>query len=300
MHSILQILFFLLSVIYLSDAGAPYLSDARAPKPKDPLKFIKDWGYHHPERYVLPPDWEVLFPICGSGLQQSPIDLITEETEYDSRLAPIKIIDKTPGVPELWNLTNNGRLATFIPLNKKFSWTIQPENDEHVLAEIHLHWRGSEHHLNGKRYSAEAHAVFLNSRKEVSVIPFFIIPSKGDFDNRGFKPITDNLPNVDSFKTSFVLNQFKLSNLIPFTMPYYYRYHGSRTVPPCEETFEFFIPDGVFLAMSEAQLLACQSIEDVHGDLLITTARPLQDLNGRVVRRSFRIDEPAYNEYYRN
>ena len=52
------------------------------------------------------------------------------------------------------------------PINKAFSFKIQPENDEYKLLQMHFHWRGSEHYVDGHRFAAELHLVHQNIKDE--------------------------------------------------------------------------------------------------------------------------------------
>jgi len=39
-----------------------------------------------------------------------------------------------------------------------------PENQQYKLLQMHFHWRGSEHRINGKRYAAELHLVHQSKK----------------------------------------------------------------------------------------------------------------------------------------
>ena len=52
------------------------------------------------------------------------------------------------------------------PINKEFSFKIQPENEEYKLLQMHFHWRGSEHFVDGHRFAAELHLVHQNIKDD--------------------------------------------------------------------------------------------------------------------------------------
>ena len=52
------------------------------------------------------------------------------------------------------------------PINKGFSFKIQPENEDYKLLQMHFHWRGSEHFVDGHRFAAELHLVHQNIKDE--------------------------------------------------------------------------------------------------------------------------------------
>ena len=49
------------------------------------------------------------------------------------------------------------------------------ENSTYELLQMHFHWRGSEHRLNGHRFASELHLVHqnLNDPNKFAVIGFF-------------------------------------------------------------------------------------------------------------------------------
>ena len=64
------------------------------------------WNYD-----TLGPDvWKIEFPTsCGNGLKQSPINIITASTAYDSKLADITFNNYSTTIQ--WNVTNNGHTS---------------------------------------------------------------------------------------------------------------------------------------------------------------------------------------------
>jgi carbonic anhydrase len=58
------------------------------------------------------------------------------------------------------------------PLNKQFK--MNSEAEPYNLLQMHFHWRGSEHFVNGKKFAAELHLVHQSEIDEnkFSVIGF--------------------------------------------------------------------------------------------------------------------------------
>jgi carbonic anhydrase len=90
------------------------------------------------------------------------------------------------------------------PINKEFSFKIQPEDDEYKLLQMHFHWRGSEHFVEGHRFAAELHLVHQNIKDDskYAVLGFlfrvkknFIIKRSSYFSR--FKNILTYLKNYD-------------------------------------------------------------------------------------------------------
>ena len=69
------------------------------------------------------------------------------------------------------------------PMNTQFSFTMKPENDDYKLLQMHFHWRGSEHYVNGHKFVAELHLVHqnMNDKNKFAVLGFLFRVKK--FDN---------------------------------------------------------------------------------------------------------------------
>ena len=65
----------------------------------------------------------------------------------------------------------------FTPLNnKEFSFVMNPENEEYKLLQLHFHWRGSEHLINGRKFAGELHMVHQSKtdQNKLAVLAFFV------------------------------------------------------------------------------------------------------------------------------
>lgn len=67
-------------------------------------------------------------------------------------------------------------LAKLTPFNSNYSFTQMPEGQQFNLLQWHIHWRGSEHQLNGRYYPAEIHLVHqsASNSSQLAVVGFFI------------------------------------------------------------------------------------------------------------------------------
>jgi len=62
-----------------------------------------------------------------------------------------------------------------------------PEYDTYNLLQMHFHWRGSEHRINGKRYAAELHLVHANQdSSKLAVLGFLFAVTQFVFINFDF------------------------------------------------------------------------------------------------------------------
>ena len=161
-----------------------------------------------------------------------------------------------------------------------------PDNQTYKFLQMHFHWRGSEHFIDGHRYSAELHLVHQNTQDEnkfavlgflFEVInsyfilhllyfkfKFFKFKKKSNEDNKDLDLITEALVQVSKFDTKHEL-QYNLAKLIPFDLYNYFRYPGSLTTPGCDEKVEWFVVSKPILKISEDQLLAFQDLQDHNG-----------------------------------
>jgi carbonic anhydrase len=164
---------------------------------------------------------------------------------------------------------------------------MHPENVKYKLINIHLHWRGSEHSINGRKFSGELHLVFQSTSdpNKLAVLAFFFEVSffnkhltlfinklelfylkMSSQDNTHLNPIIDHLESIIHVNDTVNISYFRLSNVIPHQLSSYYRYSGSLSEPPCDEIVEWFVIEKPILTISEEQLLDLQSLKDRNGD----------------------------------
>lgn len=82
---------------------------------------VKHWGYRNQDRSILPKEWHKSHPQCY-GTQQSPINIVTSDTQYDGNLTKLTIsIQKlnqndNSDTEELWEMKNNGHSGILLLL----------------------------------------------------------------------------------------------------------------------------------------------------------------------------------------
>lgn len=244
------------------------------------------WGYRNKQRNILPTEWFKINAEC-LGEFQSPVDVHFATTKFDHNLKNIEIVKDLDGnSTESWNITNNGHTVVLNPINAKFSFLMKPENELFELLQMHFHWRGSEHFVDGKKFAGELHLVHqsVENKNQFAVIGFLI--KLVNSDNLNMKPLVDNLADLVKYgsKTQSNLN---LEDIVPMKIEHFFRYSGSLTTPGCSEVVEWNLVDSPVIGLSENQLLEFQSLQDVHGYPILTNSRPVQSKNDRVIKRSF-------------
>ncbi|XP_069827875.1 carbonic anhydrase 4 [Dendropsophus ebraccatus] len=236
------------------------------------------------------------YEACGKS-SQSPIHILTCEAEFDSKLKPFKFegYDKE----QECLLKNNGHSAE-LALDGHQTISGGGLSGTYTAKQLHFHWGsidnpGSEHTLNGDKYPIELHVVHTPSavRSEpaggstsggYAVLGFFIEegPTNENYNGliKGFDDITNNGTNT-------TVSKVKLQDLIPKeNLTLFYRYQGSLTTPPCDETVTWTV-FAQTIKMDKTQIGAFYTkLKYKSGDAMAENFRPIQKRNGRKITTS--------------
>ena len=239
-----------------------------------------DWSY---EGKVGPENWSQFAPIAGSGIRQSPINLITEKTITPVNLTPVGFHYQD----SVFSLSNNGHTiqASCDPDN-----SILIDGHHYTLLQFHFHAR-SEHLIDGKDYPMEVHLVHVISDKHEELPPAVeatkpppkskavigVMIKEGKANSligNLWKKIPDpNAPPVHYFITGQNANA-----LLPEPgKRSFYRYNGSLTTPPCTENV-------LWTVMTESIEFSKEQIESFT-KLYSKNNRPPQNPHQRFVLR---------------
>ncbi|TGZ71372.1 hypothetical protein CRM22_002687 [Opisthorchis felineus] len=209
-----------------------------------------DWSYSS--------DWVKTYPKCA-GSNQSPIDLVDIEVQYNSSLGPVNIFPLTErsATTLKFTLFNTGHSAQITIPAETFAVSFGDSTvADYEVSQIHFHWgsnaySGSEHKINGKSYVMETHVVTykkpyrnfetaLTKNDGLAVLSFLhklddgAPPSKNQISILG--SLETDLQLIRSEGNTITMNGFDLSRMMVQVDPQsYYRYHGSFTTPPCTE-----------------------------------------------------------------
>ncbi|KAA0184138.1 Alpha-carbonic anhydrase, partial [Fasciolopsis buskii] len=211
-----------------------------------------DWSYTN--KKTNPETWGEHFPQC-EGVQQSPINILTEYVKKDSNLKqvtmqPTKTIDQLQ-----YTVENNGHSVQIVFPEDLWRISLHGESKgDYCAKQMHFHWgstssNGSEHTLDGVSYSIEAHLVTFNCKlydayKNASGRPYGLAvlgfwgqettnlkESSTMFSVLG--EVQSSLSNLNT-ESSVSITAFNLSNLLELVdTASFYRYSGSLTTPPC-------------------------------------------------------------------
>jgi len=154
---------------------------------------------------------------------------------------------------------------------------------------------GSEHTINGKRYSAEGHFVHFNTEyasfadalgagkkgdwKAIAVIgTLYAVNTKGAESTPGFRPVSEGLKKLGTncgklIEVETPISLFDLGGVQ--STKFFFRYNGSLTTPPCTEAVVwtvFGIPK--YIALPELELF--RQLKTCQGDTLGNNYRSIQ------------------------
>uniref|UniRef100_H2ZGZ4 Carbonic anhydrase n=1 Tax=Ciona savignyi TaxID=51511 RepID=H2ZGZ4_CIOSA len=266
---------------------------------KQPIKNqsrMSSWGYY--DSCFGPDDWNKEYPIAKHGKRQSPIDIKISQLKH--REYPK--LEICYDCRDITTVKNTGTTAKFISAAKNSYIKGGPLEGTYNLVQFHFHWgavdcRGSEHTINGRPYSAEAHLVHQNTKYAsasealqhpdgMAVLGAFVEIT--DTKNEAFDAIVENLQNIqDGHTEAEVMGDIHPELLLPNEIGSYACYGGSLTTPPlseCVQWINFHEP----ITMSEHQINQFRSLHSTKEGSephrpLVDNYRPVQPINGRAV-----------------
>eukprot|EP00184_Porphyridium_aerugineum_P004047 CAMPEP_0184708124 /NCGR_PEP_ID=MMETSP0313-20130426/37616_1 /TAXON_ID=2792 /ORGANISM="Porphyridium aerugineum, Strain SAG 1380-2" /LENGTH=454 /DNA_ID=CAMNT_0027169707 /DNA_START=23 /DNA_END=1387 /DNA_ORIENTATION=- len=198
--------------------------------------------------------------ICVSGLQQSPVDIITADTIA----LEVKNTLTLNGYPETNAIIEDTGSAIKATLDNGGSVTVDGVN--YKLLQFHFHGK-SEEKIDGTQYDLVVHLVHADDAGNLLVVG--VIFEEGSTANPVIAIVLDG---VGGNKT---LNS---EGLLPSTTGSYYHLMGSLTTPPCSEGVRWYIMKDIQSATAEQ----ISAMRGYHAD----NYRPVQPLNGRMVQDS--------------
>jgi carbonic anhydrase len=223
--------------------------------------------------------WSELDPdyaVCNAGKEQSPIDIQhTEKADlpalrFESKSGPLKY------------LVNNGHTIRVNYHDAAGTGDLLLVGDKtYQLTQFHFH-HPSEEYIRGKPYDMVAHLMYQSSDGKVAGVAVLLRAGKA---NATIRKIWEHMPKTESpvladfshQEEEFAGVEINPAGLLPDNFAYY-TYMGSVTAPPCTEGVEWFVlKTPVEISAAQINSFARLYPHDV---------RPIQPLNGRVVKES--------------
>jgi carbonic anhydrase len=217
------------------------------------------------------------YAVCNAGKEQSPIDI-----QHAVRVGLPALRFEYKSGP-LRYLVNNGHTIRVnyhdAPGSGNFFLV---GGKRYQLTQFHFH-RPSEERVDGKAYDMVVHLMHTASDGKVAGVAVFLTSGKA---NATIQRIWEHMPKTEGkVATDFSHEELAIAGveidpagLLPRQSGHYYTYMGSVTAPPCTEHVEWFI-------LKTPVEVAPQQI-NTFAELYPNDARPVQPLNGRIVKES--------------
>lgn len=220
-----------------------------------------EWSY---SGQTGPQHWGTLsseFNVCGSGKNQSPVDLVGM---IEGNLPEPAFNYSAPGD----TIVNTGHTLQ-IAYPEGNALTL--DGRRYALKQVHFH-TPSEYTVDGQRYPMEAHLVHADAQGNLAVIG--VMFEKGEAHD-ALAGISDSLPGQADNRLSLPREGVSATAWLPERRDYY-RLNGSLTTPPCTEGVRWLVMKNSVTA-SPAQL---EALREAIGH---ANNRPLQPVNARLI-----------------
>ena len=241
------------------------------------------WNYTDQEFWTTVDEWD-----CN-GQRQSPIDIDTTILATSGDLIDLVLTNFNQSYEG--NFMNTGHTVQFTPNPGSSSALFQNHRGTYKLLQFHLHWgvsanQGSEHTVNGQSYSGELHFVTkktsgADTDGDAFAVLGVLLRSDMSLSASGsYMELLNNIPREDG--ETNLLNEVRPADLLPSDLSYYY-YEGSLTTPACSEVVQWFLLRNPVNVPSQFLDNLRSNVMGGDGDILDTSFRVTQPLNGRQV-----------------
>lgn len=212
-------------------------------------------------------DLDSEYATCNSGKQQSPIAIQNAEKadlpllRFESKNVPLRYVINNGYTIRVNYHSGNGN---FLLAGVK----------RYQLTQFHFH-HPSEEYIDGKPYPMEVHLMYQAGDGSVAGLTVFVEPGNA---NSTVQKLWEHIPKTEGQEEVAGVEISSAGLLPPEQDSGYYMYMGSVTAPPCTEGVTWFVLKHP-VEMSAAQI-------GIFAKLFPHDVRPLQPLNGRVVKQS--------------
>lgn len=238
------------------DSGTSMDSDDSMAEEKTDEK--PHWSYEGEEGPAFWGDLSPAWAACGTGVEQSPIDLSSPD---DADLADI-VFNYSPS--DL-TILNNGHT---IQANYDAGSSIELDGEVFNLLQFHMHAK-SEHTLDGAYFPLEIHLVHQAESGQLAVVGLMVEEGEASDALAG---VWGNMPLEASDPALVEGVTMNAADFLPDDQSSF-RYMGSLTTPPCSEQVRWHVLTEP-INMSADQIAAFTDIFD-------NNFRPVQPLNER-------------------
>ncbi len=226
------------------------------------------WDYKGPRGAEHWSELDPEYALCNSGKEQSPIDIRNTEK---SELPPLLFEYKSG---PLKYLIDNGHTIRVNYHDKQGSGNaLIIAGKRYLLTQFHFH-RPSEEHIHGKPYDMALHLMHQSEDGKVAGVAVLL---KAGGANATVREIWKHMPKSKGKEEDIAGVEINPAGMLPPDAAYY-MYVGSLTAPPCTEDVTWYVLKApVDISAEQIKAFARLYQHDV---------RPIQPLNGRVVKES--------------
>jgi carbonic anhydrase len=221
------------------------------------------WSYageHGPDHWAaVKPE----FKVCALGQRQSPVH-IEESNTLQGPAEPLRFDYRPSG----GSVVNNGHT---IQVDLEGDNTLTVRGSTYRLLQFHFH-HPAEEKIDHKGFAMVAHLVHKNDSGQLAVVAVLIDPGAA---NALIHKVWTHMPLDSGDRVPLPAGLIDVSELLPQDQRYY-QFMGSLTTPPCTE--------GVLWQVLKTPVTVSREQLKLFAQLFPMNARPVQALNGRVVR----------------
>ena len=243
------------------------------------------WNYTDIEAWKHEKDW-----FCD-GTRQSPININTTHLKEDPRLMDLTLNN----FDRRFNgkVNNNGHTVLFFPDTDSSTATFVNHVGTYNFKQFHFHWGrsaqhlGSEHAVDGSKFSGELHFVTTKSTENATagdaaaVLGILLMEDpSASYMNTIWMELVNSIPH--EAMTSETVVGVVLSYFIPDNLSYYH-YEGSLTTPPCSQVVQWFLLKNPLRVPTEFMDVLRTMVNDDEGETLTMNFRDTQQLYNRDV-----------------
>ncbi|HSV51319.1 MAG TPA: carbonic anhydrase family protein, partial [Burkholderiaceae bacterium] len=215
-----------------------------------------------------PQAWDRLnpdFKLCALGKRQSPIHIDGSST----LLGPAEPLQFNYQ-PSGGSVVNNGHT---LQVDVEGENTLTVRGSSYRLLQFHFH-HPAEERVNQRSFAMVAHLVHRNAEGQLAVLAVLMDPGEA---SPLIHKVWTHLPLEVADRVRVPAGVIDLNTLLPQDQRYY-QFMGSLTTPPCSEGV-------LWMVLKTPASLSAEQLK-LFAQLFPNNARPIQALNGRVVREA--------------
>lgn len=222
------------------------------------------WDYEGPRGAEHWSQLDSEYAPCNEGREQSPVGI------RDPQKANLPVLRFQSREGSLDHVINNGHTIR-VDYRRGNGNLLAFGDQRYELTQFHFH-HPAEETIAGWSWPMEAHLMYATRDGKLAGVTVFVRPGRS---NSTVEKVWKHMPASEGWNEVSGVT-IRPGGLLPADRRSYYMYTGSVSAPPCTEGVTWFVLKEP-IELSQAQI-------DAFAKLYPNDARPIQPLNGRVVR----------------